>query len=216
MAALRPLRGKPGVYALEDGRTIRIIDWYDGWVYDTVVIHNNGSAISDGQAFVLFRDLTSKDEIDANLGQPNRISKGQEIISTAFGVHIGNRTPDGNFVSAKDFAFCLERLYLDFRINKDTVAAGPLMVFQSGVGIYGVSQESGATVLANGVPSRASVKPLLVQQPISADHDLSAKIIHYGASWMTGYLAAAPVSAAKGVPVKLMINGYVKKAIGRG
>lgn len=223
-AELRPISGKAGAYML-DGEEISIWEWSEGWRYDTICMVGSGAGglIVSGQKWDFFGEQT-KNDIDRNIAQRGRLSRGEEMIINSIGLFIGNRTASAaTLVGSEVFHFLAERCYLEFKIDKDVVAEGPLLEFQSGLGVAGYSNDvaPAANILSNGVPSLSAVRPLLVNQKITSDNDLAAKVVADDAAWITGvptpsgvYVFATVASTAS-VLVKLMLGGYIKSAVGR-
>lgn len=222
MAELTPVRNEPGAYLLGD-KKIRIVEWREDWRYDTACLVGSGAGaiITSGQKWFFFRDLTGKDDVDCNISQTRRISRGEEMVINSFGVHVGMRQATDVITDLTDFAYILERLFLRLRINKDDVAEGPVMCYQPGIGIGGSTVTAAGSVLSNGIPSLASVRPLLVHQEVTSENDIDGILEAQGAGWITSLdtpasaFAHATIAAANGTFVKLMLNGYIKKAVGR-
>jgi len=212
------IKGVPGGIVV-DGKPTVLTEVYEGWKYDTIAVHNSGSAVATGQQFYFFRDLTNKDNIDTNITQQRRISRGEEMDIVTVGCHVSNRTPAGATVVPLNFTWAIERLFLLVRINKKDVTEGPLMFFQPGIGAYGNSNESNTSIISNGVPSLASTRRLLKTITINSDHDIEGIVTHYAASWLTGYAspaAGAGVAANAAILVKLLFGGKVKSGVTRG
>lgn len=224
MPNIAPIKGKPGEYKTATG-TVKLVEWREDWRFDTVVVVGSAAGVlTQGQTWEFFRDLQGKDLIDANIPQPRRISRGEDFTVNGIGVHIGCRRAGAASLTLNEvFHFIAERMYLNLKINKDDIAEGPLMAFQSGLGVAGFSNDPtpDGNVLTNGVASLGAVRPLLVQQELTAEHDISATLTNFGAGWITAATPPAAayvhstVAAANGVFVKLLLNGYVKKAMGR-
>ena len=221
---LDKVKGEPGMYMLGD-KKVKLSDWYEGDYYDVVYLFGTGAAniFTGGQYWNIFQDSQGKDLIDWNLGKDGKLPAGQEMTINSIGIHIAGRTSGAaTMVLSEFFHFVCERFYFEFKLNRDLVAEGPVMMFQSG---YGVSGFSGAgaglgEVLSNGVPSKATVRPLLVHQDINEKTELWAKITCQAAPWIGATTGGAAyffstVAAAIGILARTCLNGFVKKAIGR-
>lgn len=217
--AVSTIKGVPGGLMI-DGQAKVLTEVYEGWKWDTIIIHNTAAAVAAGQQFQLFRDLDNKELIDTNISQPRRISRGEEMEIRTLGVHVSIRSPGGTItdVDAPDFEWALTRLYLLVRINKKDVAEGPLQFFPAGSGMAGSTQEANGKVLANGVPSLAALRQLYKTIDVNSDHDLEGVITHYAATWMVGYVSftAPGATGASGIPVRVIFGGKIKSGITRG
>jgi len=219
--ALQPT-AQPGVFVGSDGEKIKLVEWRDDWRYDSVVVWNGTTPMPAGIQFVFFRDLGGKDPIDINISQARRLSAGEEMIIKYFGLHFSTRAPGGTEIIPLNFKWAAERLYLNFKINKQDVAEGPAMCFQTGLGVSGYTSQATTSILSNGVPSMAAVRPLLVEQKVTSERDLDASLTHSGADWIqaggaTTYVGAANLTTmALGISTRFMLNGFIKKALGRG
>lgn len=220
--SLTPKKGDPGVYFLGN-REIKIVEWHEGWRYDTQAVCGGG-ILTAGLSWEYFRDLTGKEKIDCNFAQNRRISRGHEMVINSIGVHVGLYAVHSATIStAAVFAYLCERMYLQVLINDDEVAAAPVMCFQPGIGVSGSSTDAtpAGNVLSNGVPSLAAVRPLLVHQEINSENDVAATLFNQQAPWVINVTPAASayvmatIAANDAVFVKVMLNGYIKKAVGR-
>lgn len=219
--AVQAIKGVPGGLMI-DGQPKVLTETYEGWKWDTVIIHNGNAAVAAGQAFIFFRDLDNKDLIDTNITQPRRIGRGESMEIKTIGIHVSTRSPSGlvTDIDAGDFEWALTRLYLLIRINKKDVVEGALQFFPAGSGMAGSTQEANGKVLANGVPSLAALRPLYKPVDVNSDHDLEGTITHYAATWIGAglYVAftAALGTAGSGIPVRLIFGGKVSSGITRG
>lgn len=213
MSDIRTIKGVPGGFMI-DGQAKVFVETYEGWKYDTVAVENAGAAIASGQQFFFFRDLTNKNLIDTNVTQQRRISRGEEMEIKTIGAYVSGRAPNNTEISALNFKWALERLYLEVKINKKAVIEGPLQVFPAGIGAAGYSSETTTAVLSNGVPSLAALRPLYKSIDINSDHDIEGIMTHFAAAWLT--YTAPSIATAAAICVRLFLGGKVKAGVTRG
>jgi len=219
MAGIKTIKGVPGGL-LVDGRPKILTEVYEGYKYDTVNCHNSGSAFASGQQFTFFRDLANKELSATNFTQQRRISRGEEFDIKTIGLHISplNTTwhASTGFGDPIDFAWMVQNMYLNIRINKKDVSEGLAMFYPSGYGAVGSPNQAASNVCTNGVASPAAVRPLYKTISINSDHDVEGVLTHYThVNWDTQYTSAA-VAAAAGIHVKCILGGRVKSGITRG
>jgi hypothetical protein len=191
------------------GKTIKLVEWREDDFYDSVDVPDG--AMAAGATFEFFRDLSNKNLQHTNLRTARRIPAGSEFIMSRIGVlpaqARGNVVADFEDVVKLAYAACLV-----FKLNDRLISEGPVVKYQSGLGVTGsvattvaAMTKSMATV---GVPSAAAAPSLLVSQPVGDDDDLQATLEFRNNSWLAG--GAMPTFAADNV-VTLLLHGFIKK-----
>lgn len=210
--ALKPVKGKAGVFVTSDGQTIKIVEWREDDKYDTVDFA--AGAISAGQSKEFFRDLTDKNLIDTNLTTPRRIAGGQNMIIDRIGVQIPTAVGD-DVVLPSDIKKVAEAGALDFRINDILIAQGPAVKFPSGYGVQGQTTETNAGVVGIGVPSTAAQSRLTKEQTVTPQNDLNAVMKFDDRKWRSGGATAMPTLSGV-VFVRLFAHGLIQVAATKG
>jgi hypothetical protein len=228
MANMKQIPGKPGEFRVttaEGSKTVKLVEWREDYVYDTIEVAAGAAAL--GQQYLFFVSTTGpagapKLKCDTNIRTARRLSSGQEMILNQIGVGVQhNRWTAGiatSEVSNVDACWAIERLHYILEINQITMAEGPVGAFPPGWGCVGVADlgvGAGAGFVNNGVASPAAVPRLLVPQNIYSENDISGTLTHHAAGWtVTGY--TAPAIGIGGMSIKNTLRGYIKTAVGKG
>lgn len=201
------------------GKTIKLVEWREDDFYDSVDLVLG--AVTAGLSLEFFRDLSSKNTAHNNFKTQRRIPAGSEFIMSRVGILPAQAVGD-QIVSYEDTVKLAYAASLTFKINDRLITEGPLVKYQSGLGVTGsVSGVVGAVPTAGaalsaklgiatiGVPSAAAAPNLLVSQPIADDDDLQATLDFKNNAWLQGG-ASMPTFVGKQV-VTLLAHGFVKK-----
>lgn len=178
---MTPVSGQPGTFFIPVlGKTIRIVEYREDNKYDTVVAASG--AQSDGAQKVFFRDLTNKQNVDTNFSTPRRIGNGESMLIKWIGLHVADSCGATPAVPA-DVKKILWGTFFEFKINRKLICQGTSIYFPAGYGLAGNTVENGAGVVANGVPSTASVRTLERPFEITDQHDLDATLTWQDHTW---------------------------------
>lgn len=179
--AVVPVPKEPGRYFdTSTGKYVDIVDYYDGDRYDTIRLASGG--ITAGAESVLFRDISSKDKIDNNLGQSNRIGQGEQMLVRRVGADVP--ACFGNvIVRAADVKRVAFNGYLKVKINDRDIAEGPIYSFPSGYGLAGQTTENNASVVSIGVPSTAAQRNLEKSHWLTPQMDVTGTITFWNHTW---------------------------------
>lgn len=207
MASVRPIPGKPGHFVDASGRVTVLTEARETDRYDTVEAATG--AITAGTALKFFRDLNNKNEIDANIPEAGKLVTGSErLILERIGVSI--QAAAANIIaSGADVKRLITAGLLEVKLNKHVIAEGPLEMFPAGYGISGQTTENASSVLNNGVPSAAAIKPLIEQQIVTTDHTVNAAVTFQARTWLT--TSTMPTLDAQNV-IRLYMHGVLEAA----
>jgi hypothetical protein len=152
------------------GRRYKLTERYYGSRYDTVVTAAGAITASTQKKF--FNTMTDKDKTDANFPAARRLlSAGEEMTLEQIGIYIP-QCIGNTLVSVTDMKRGSENFYIDFKIDRDTVAEGPAITFAPGYGLAGNSTENASGNVTIGVPSSAAVRKLAETQPLDDESDI--------------------------------------------
>jgi len=151
--------GEPGVVQLSDGRKYEIGEGHLQPVFDEQALALG--TIAADQKLTFFTNLINettgvpKGLVSCNLKKPRQIDSGtlQRIdrVGTSVVDVYGNTLTLG-----ADMRKLLASFACDFKINKIEIAQGPVTFYPGGYGPYGMTNESDASVITNGVPNPAA------------------------------------------------------------
>jgi hypothetical protein len=220
---IKPVRGKAGVFVIAGTeKVIKLVEWREDNLYDTVeVTPTTGTAgslaaMTAGTEFEFFDSLSNKKKRDTNLNKQHALPAGWELIVTKLGVYahtaIANTTP-----TPADLKKFYETFTLEAKINDTTIADGWVLGYQTGIGLYGSSVESGQGVISPGTPSIGAAPTLLVPQEINDGHDIRGKLRYDSYAWLantTGNATQATFSTY--VLAKLIFRGFLKRPLSKG
>ncbi len=210
--ALRPIKGEPGKFLdTVSGEVLDISDYREDDKYDTIII--DAGLIATNAIFRFFSEnIGTKRLIDTNISMIRQLDAGEEMIVDRVGVVIpsafGNITPP-----PADIKKVAENGFVRWRVNKITLAEGPLMKFPSGYGLAGNSVENGQGIVSIGVASTASAAKLLKTQLLTSEHQFDGELTFFDRDWATAVAAADRLpTLATEVSVKGMWHGLLKTA----
>lgn len=204
--------GNAGEYFIPAlGQTVKLVKWKEDDYYDTV--YRALGAIAAGTKLKFFTDtVTSKNLQHTNLAQQRRINSGSDMVMSRIGVLIaqavGNVVADGD-----DVLKCAYAGSIQFKIGKERIVAeGPLVKFQSGLGMTGATTQNDHGVFTTGVPSAAAAPQLLVAQPIKDGDDLYADLtFEDGTGLNAAYVMPTTVRA---LAFTIFLHGLIKDPTG--
>jgi hypothetical protein len=202
------------------GRTIKLVEWREDDFYDTICTADPSAApalIAAGASFEFFRDLQQKNLQHTNLRTPRRIPAGSEFIMSRIALlphqAFGNVIPTPSQITKLAYAATLT-----FKINDRLVSEGPLVKYQSGLGVTGsfvgalaagATSEGGLATI--GVPSASAAPNLMVAQPVQDDDDLQGTIDFRSNAWQAG----AVMPTIPGIGITIFLHGFIKKPQGK-
>ncbi|MDO8688544.1 MAG: hypothetical protein Q7R39_00780 [Dehalococcoidia bacterium] len=191
------------------GQTIKLVEWREDDFYDSV--QQAAGLVTAGTSLEVFRDLTNKNLQHTNLKTQRRIPAGSQFIMNRIGVLIA-QSAGSILCTAKDILRVAYSASLTFKINDRLVSEGPIVKYQSGLGITGGSTENAVSAMTTGVASAAAAPNLLVSQPVMDDDDLQATIDFKSNTW----LATTALPTLDVAPVfTTMLHGFIKKPTGK-
>lgn len=183
MASAVPVPEQPGrLFIPSTGSVVQQDQQYEGAYYDT----NEITTFAVGTNVLPFTVQTSKTFQFTNLSQPKRIPSYAKIKLQRVGVHI-RQWDIASRPSQEDVVCLYEMAFLRFTLGQtNLIAEGPLLKFQSGLGITGVSTANNFSVLSNGIASQAAAPRLREESDISDKIDLNCRIeVGSNAAWGT-------------------------------
>lgn len=221
--SIRPT-GNPGEYDIGGVQKVKLVQWREGDIYDTVLMTGAGGgagaggAVPAGTELILFRDVQNKDLQHTNLKTPRRLPSDSELIISRIGAYIMQSI--GTFVCTDaDIIQIAHSCYFYFKVGERMVSEGPVLAYQSGYGVTGSTTRNATGVVTVGVASAAAAPQLLVAQPIDSTKDLDAKFRFPPADWLN---QAAPMNlGANRFPAPSMsmgmqcyLHGFIKRPHG--
>lgn len=204
--------GNAGEYLIPAlGQKVKLVKWKEDDYYDTV--YRALGAIAAGVKLKFFTDtVTSKNLQHTNLAQQRRINSGSDMVMSRVGILINQAT--GNVVTdGDDMLKCAYAASIQFKIGKERIVAeGPLVKFQTGLGMTGATTINNRGVYTTGVPSAAAAPQLLVAQPIKDSDDLYGDLTFEDG---TGLNAAYVMPTTTGVTsFSIYLHGLIKDPSG--
>jgi len=202
--------GNAGEYLIPAlGQKVKLVKWKEDDYFDTV--YRALGAITAGTKLKFFTDsVTSKNLQHTNFAQQRRINSGSDMVMSRVGILIcqatGNVITDGDDILKAAYSASIQ-----FKIGKERIVAeGPLVKYQTGLGMTGSTVKNNAAVLTTGVPSAAAAPQLLVAQPITDKDDLYADLAFEDG---TGLNAAYVMPTMTGVTsYSIFLHGLIKGA----
>jgi len=210
---------KPGEFAIPElGRVIRLTEWEEMDIYDTVAV---AAAVQLTNATLNFyTNVQGKVPVDTNLRTNSKMPARHELIVLKPSVFVlpkwGTATPE----LADQMAVYQEGSYVLQKNNKDQISETHMWGLASGYGFvaYGVDFAApGVTVAPGslGVASPAAIPPLLVPFTIQADDDFDASIDfdNSSAGVAVGAVAAPAFvshTLSANIAIMAILHGFVK------
>lgn len=212
-AGLSPVRGQPGVFVIAGtGETIKIEEYRDDAVYDTVDLQSGTTSTAAGTETLFFDNLANKKKRDTNVLQAHKLPQNWELVVMKFGFYAHSYT--GNTAATPaDLKKVYENATLNIVLNEVPIADGWVLNYQAGVGLAGNTVETGQGVISPGTPSIAAAPTLLVPQRIVTNHYVGATIRFDAFSWTT--TAYAQPSLSVGLTAKVLLRGFLKRTVSK-
>lgn len=183
MPSVRPIPGKPGHFVDQAGNVIVLTEARDTARYDTV--QRAAGVLTAGTTLNWFRNTDDKIDIDNNCPEAGKLVTGAERLileSIGFDIESSNSTL---IPGSGDYKRILCHAYLELKLNKNTIAEGPAVMFPSGLGVYGNTTENATAICSNGVPSMQTVRPLKEQQIVTDHHTVKATCTFQARTWLS-------------------------------
>ena len=173
MASAVPVPEQPGrLFIPSTGSVVQQDQQYEGDIFDTVEF----TALTAGLKKNVFKDQTNKTAQFTNLNQSKRIPSYSKLKLQRIGVHV-RQWSISDRPSEKDVLALYEMAFLRFTLGStNLIAEGPLLTFQSGLGLTGISNANDFTALSNGIASQAAAPRLREESDISDKIDLNCVI----------------------------------------
>lgn len=215
MASAVPVPEQPGrLYIPSTGSVVQQDQQYQGSFYDT----NEFVNFTAGTNKLPFRDQSNKTLQFTNLTQTKRIPSYAKLKLQRVGVHV-RQWDIASRPSPEDVICLYEMAFLRFTLGQtNLVAEGPLLKYQSGLGVTGFSTANNFSALSNGVASQAAAPRLREESDISDKIDLNCRIeIGDNLAWatttqpsMVGNLGAGTAS----ILVTTELEGVITRPLG--
>lgn len=220
MASAVPVPEQPGrLFIPATGSVVQQDQQYEGDFYDTVEF----TTFAVGTKQDVFKiqqgaNGISKELQHTNLTQTKRIPSYAKLKLQRIGVHVrqwaGSSRPSPEDVVAlyeiSNFRFTLGQTNL--------VAEGPALVYQSGLGVTGVSTANNFSALTLGVASQAAAPRLLEQADINDKIDLNARIQIDSQAWMTTDSGqpslVGTIGGAAHILASVFLHGIINRPLG--
>lgn len=186
-------------------QTITLVEWREDDFYDTVEVPTTPTV---GKKFEFFRDIQNKNLQHTNLKTQRNIPSGSQFILTRIGVLLHQANGD-TVVKDTDIIKLAYAASLSFKINDRLISEGPVVKYQSGLGVSGSTTQTATGVVTVGVPSAAAAPSLLVAQTISSDDDLQGTLSFEDNAWRAAGSGMPTLSAA--TLASLYLHGLIKK-----
>lgn len=220
MASAVPVPEQPGrLFIPATGSVVQQDQQYEGDYYDTVEFQT--FAVGSKQDVFKVQQGSngqSKELHHTNLTQTKRIPSYSKIKLQRVGIHVrqwaGSSRP-----SPEDVVALYECANFRFTLGQtNLVAEGPLLVFQSGLGVAGISNANNFSALTLGVASQAAAPRLLEQADINDKIDLNARIQIDSQLWM-GVDNGQPVmvgtlGGAQHILASVFLHGIINRPLG--
>lgn len=202
--AVVPVPKQPGRYFdTSTGKYVDIVDYHDADRYDTVRLASG--AVTAGTEINLFKDLSSKDKIDANISQTSRLSQGEEMLVRRVGFDIPLCFGDTR-VAPADIKRVAYGAYCEVKLNDKIIAEGPLYTMPSGYGLAGQTNENAAGIVSVGVASTAAQRQLEKTHWLTSNQDITGTVKFFDHTWD---VANMPTTASR-VHIRAFIGGLVR------
>ena len=221
MASAIPVPEQPGrLYIPATGNVVQQDQQYEGDFYDTVEITN--SLFSSGSSFDIFKNQTgatgvNKDLAFTNITQTKRIPSYAKLKLQRIGAHVrqwvGTARP-----SPEDTVAVYELTTLRFTLGQtNLIAEGPLLVFQSGLGVTGLSTANNFSALTLGVASQAAAPRLREESDINDKIDLNCNITVSSNQYLASDNTLPTLvgnGAAQHIAASVFLHGIITRPLG--
>jgi hypothetical protein len=198
------------LYIPSAGRSIQQTESREDDVYDTV--EQASGAVTAGAKQSAFKTITNKNNQHTNLTTIRRIAAGDEFFMNRVGCHIRQATAN-TLATDSDILLVAENADFSFKLGKRLVTEGPLIKYQSGYGMVGMTNRNNTGLVTIGVASYAAAPQLLVVQPITDTDDLIADVFFNDNSWIAG--GSKLPTLANAVYITVFLHGVIKSPLGR-
>lgn len=208
------MQGKnPGeIYIPALQRSFQQIELREDDVHDTEDIPSG--AIAADTKFQLFQAISDKNEQHTSLKQPRKIPAGDEAAIFRIGFHVRGATGNAR-ASFSDIQKVIENGVLQVKFNRRIITEGPAIKYQSGYGLGGYSDESGATAVSVGVASAAAAPTLFVPQQLMDNDDLNGMLFFPSAGWLpSGFSYVVPTLGAA-LTFSVFMRAVLKSPLGK-
>lgn len=179
-------------------------------VYDTV--EQASGAVTAGAKLSAFKTITNKNNQHTNLSTPRRIASGDEFFMNRIGCHIRQATAN-TIATDSDILLVAENVDVSFKLGRRLVTEGPLIKYQSGYGVVGMTNRNNTGVVTIGVASYAAAPQLLVVQPVTDQDDLIADLFFSDNSWITG--GSKMPTTTNATYITVFLHGVIKSPLGK-
>ena len=204
MAGLKPVRGMQGTFELATGERVTAVETREGDFYDTIEI--TSQTLTAGTEFKWFDSFSNKKGTATNLSA-STIPNEHFLELTRIGVYVRSAAAQ-TLATGNNSRRIYEGGFCEFALQKSrTIAEGPAILFQAGLGITGNATDT----VANGVASSAAAPILSVTQDITDEMTLLAKIGFPSDTWRG--VQARPVVDGP-TDVSCFFHGIITKAQG--
>lgn len=198
------------LYIPSAGKTILQTESREDDIYDTV--EQASGAVTTGAKLNAFKNITSKNAQHTNLTTARRIGSGDEFYMNRVGCHIRQATANTIAVDS-DILLVAENVDFLFKLGKREVTSGPLIKYQSGYGVVGMTNRNNTGLVTIGVASYAAAPQLLVVQGVTDNDDMIADFQFSDNSWITGGTKMPTTTNATYITV--FLHGVVKSRLGQ-
>lgn len=223
MASAIPVPEQPGrLYIPATGNVVQQDQQYEGDFYDTAEVGATLAPFTQGSTFPIFKSQTgvsggSKDLAFTNLTQTKRIPSYAKLKLQRIGVHVrqwvGTARP-----SPEDVVAVYELTTLRFTLGQtNLIAEGPLLTFQSGLGVTGVTTANNFSALTLGVASQAAAPRLREESDINDKIDLNCNITVSSNQYLASDNTLPTLvgnGAAQHIAVSVFLHGIITRPLG--
>lgn len=219
-----PVANQPGVFQTPEGRVIKLSEWDEMDVYDTIVFPG-GETLQAISEVTFFTAVQGKAKIDTNLTTNGKVPARHELLVLKAGIFVAPKWGAAHPELADQCAVYQEGTYELLKNQKPQVYEQHMWGRQTGMGFvaYGVDFAVPAVTIAPGslgVASPAAIPPLLVPFSLAAgaggDDDFEVDL-RFTASRAAIPLGAGPTTAAwtshtlaEDTPVMAVLHGFMK------
>jgi len=175
--------------------------------YDTIELASGTISTGDNEVFM---NISNKNAQHQNMSANRKIPSDNEINISRIGVHV-RQTFGTTVMTASDLLRIYDNMVLTFKLDERLITRGPLLKYQSGLGVVVFSTENAFSNATLGVPSAAAAPRLERMQTATDRNALNAQVSLYAAGWLTSYTAP---SLTNRNTVSVFAHGIVSKPLG--